>query len=206
MKQSTAIALLAAAVLLAAVVLGLIYWRTTGVTTVTNRPAGVPALPADAKTFDGWAMVCGNDAQGAHHCTLLMRVIDDKTKTLLLRLAVQRGPQGRALLTILLPPNVQVPAGVQITPGAAPAFSVPILNCTAQACNALGVLDDNLVKIMGAAQTSTVQFVTGGGQPLKYTLPTKGFDRGYAAWLAEDPAPAAPPASPSAAPAAPAAP
>jgi invasion protein IalB len=177
------------------------------------RGPGFTRLPP--RQFGNWNLLCVLDVQRTKHCSLVFQAVDNTRRHLLMRIAVVRTNRGRVAMAILTPPNALVAAGVKLTAGTSPAVTVPFLRCLPRACQASLLVTDPLLKSLSGSDSTQVSFVAGSGKPVGYKLPTQGFKEGYAAWLAESPAPrattveSAEPATsadtPSATPAAPAA-
>ncbi|MDE2184057.1 MAG: invasion associated locus B family protein [Alphaproteobacteria bacterium] len=158
---------------------------------VATVPSGFTRLPS--RTFGNWTMTCIEAPKQGKRCELVMPVVD-KNKQAVLRLAVTRGPQGKAVLVVMTPPNVVLPEGLTLVPGRRSAIKLGFLRCAPRACQAITALDSGAESALSAADTLEIGYVGAGGRKVAYKMPTSGFADGYAAWQAAYP----PPASPSA--------
>ena len=146
-------------------------------------PPGVTRLPA--ANFQAWALNCLQNAQGAKHCDLSMRAFDQKQNGVVLQMVATKGGDGKPLLAILTPSNARLNPGVRVAFGNQ-GTTIPFQNCTIQACQALTALDGPLLYYLNTQPAVRVGYNIASGQPVNYQLPTTGFDKGYAAWKAQE--------------------
>jgi invasion protein IalB len=199
MKRNTIYAIVGGVVAVLVVGLGLFMY--------VGRPANrVPALPANARMFNNWALVgCGQRANDGR-CVLLRRAVNQQTQRLIMQMTIARAQNGSPVMAVTLPPNVVIPSGVTLTPMGGTAVKGAIRACRAQACTAAIIVTDNLAKEMAATDTTALEFVAANGRAIRMNVNIQGFAQGYPAWQAAAPAPViANPAATAAAPAQPAA-
>jgi invasion protein IalB len=159
---------------------------------IAQRAAGGPAFTRLPPTkYGNWTLLCVLDPRQTKHCSLVFQAVDTPRRHLRMRIGVMRTARGRVAMAIITPPNALVAAGVKLTPGNNPAVTVPFLRCMPRACQASVVVTDPLLTSLSGSDSTQVSFVAGTGKPVSYKLPTQGFKEGYAAWLAESPAPPA---------------
>lgn len=139
--------------------------------------------------FDSWTLQCLQGPRGGKRCSLVLMAVDKERKHILLRLSVLRSRQG-TMLVALTPPNALLSAGFTLTPDKAQAIQAPFARCLPQACEAITALSDPIVKTLSGADKSHVRFVSAGGRPIEFEIPTTGFSDGYAAWQKTDTVPA----------------
>ena len=103
---------------------------------------------------------------------------------LVLALIVSANNQAQPLLTIITPPGVILPKGVQLTLGTKELPAIPFVACAGRFCRAIAALNKDTVDALTASDTVAVHFTVNSGRPVGLKLPTKGFAEGYAAWQA----------------------
>lgn len=192
MKQTTAVAILVAAILAVGAIGAFIFLRPE-----PEPPAPVsqvPQLPPGTQTYGNWALVCGgqpNANDGPDRCGLLLRVITQNqgVQRVLMSLNVTRGPQGNAIIVVNTPPGIVIPSGVSITPEGGTAVSGGVQTCRQNGCTGVILLTEELQTELTNAAMVTVGYVAANGQPVNLNLPTDGFAQGYAAWETAYPAP-----------------
>jgi invasion protein IalB len=197
MKRNTIYAIAGGIVAVLVVGLGLFLY--------VGRPANrVPALPANARMFNNWALVgCRQNANDGR-CVLLRRAVNQQTQRLIMQMTIARAPNGSPIMAVTLPPNVVIPSGITLTPMGGTAVKGAIRACRPQACTAAVVVTDDLAKEMAATDTTALEFVAANGRAIRMNVNIQGFAQGYPAWQAAAPATAiANPASAAAAPAQP---
>lgn len=176
MKQTTMLAAAGAVAAIAAIAGGVYYLTRPN----PPRIARVAPLPANLPRYGNWTMIgCRN---GAQRCTLLTRVVNRQNTRVVLQVNVLRAQNGNPLLLVTLPPNIIVPAGITLTPAGGTAAKGNIRACRPQACSAVVLLTDPLIKELSGANATGLQFVAATGRRVNLNLATGGFDRAFAAW------------------------
>lgn len=189
MKQTTAVAILVAAIVAVGAVGAFIFLRPE-----PEPPAPVsqvPALPPGTQSYGNWALVCGqpNAGDGPDRCSLLMRIISQEEQRVLMSVNVTRGPQGNAILIINTPPGIIVPSGVTITPEGGTAATGGVQACRQNGCTGIVMLTEELQTELTTSPAAAIGYVAANGQPVSLNLPTNGFAQGFAAWQTAFPAP-----------------
>ena len=114
-------------------------------------------------------------------CSGTLRVVQDKTRQVLLAWIIGRDNQGALRTVIQTPTGVQIPKGLELTLGKAATRTVPFTACEPQRCEASVVFDDGMVKDAIAASEVKATITAIDGRAINFNLSIKGIDQVFAA-------------------------
>ncbi len=148
-----------------------------------QAPAQPPAAPirTEILKFDSWTATCNEfEAPKKRTCAAQLQVQQSGSNQVILTWVVFIN-DNKQLVTVL-----QTPTGVTIAPGVklrlekAAERTLPFETCDNGQCTASQVLDNNLLRDMGAASTAQVTVQAINGNQVNFNFPVKGIDKALA--------------------------
>jgi len=158
--------------------------------TGTRQAAAAPGAPNTVtrlplRTFGHWNLACQQNAQNVKHCELALRVVDQKSKKLVLSMVVGRGQDGGAVLLVVTPPNALLREPVHLKTAANVETKIDYATCETGACRALAPLPADLQSALAASDHIQVSYTNASGREISYQLPNDGFKDALAAWSSQ---------------------
>lgn len=155
--------------------------------TAPAQPAPAPTPPpqpykTEILNFDNWTVTCRDFAEGKrkHICFAALQIIQQNNNQVVFSWTIGTDDENRQLMTF------QSPTGVAITPGITLKLTkgektVPYTACETGHCLATLPLDANLVREITATPDAQAIIHASDGRDVQINIPTKGFDKAYAA-------------------------
>jgi invasion protein IalB len=147
------------------------------VTLVFVRSAPPDGGLASVVVYQDWRLGCPEMKTPAVPCELDQDVLDARTRSPLVHLAIGTSPAGR-VLAITVPHGVLLPPGMALLLGTAPAKALSYNYCDQSGCIAALPMDDTLEKTLRSADKGQVTIASLQGKPLGIPFSLKGVKEG----------------------------
>jgi invasion protein IalB len=146
-----------------------------------GQPPGVLVQPRIAQQFKDWAFVCvdaDGDSKTREECLLNQDVQGARADQLLLAArviyALQKEGGKKPTMLLLLPPNAQKEAGIQMSLDGQPFGKGPITHCGKQACQTGMFLTEPVLAALRQGSMLSVVY-TGPKGPVTANVSLRGF-------------------------------
>jgi invasion protein IalB len=155
----------------AALVVGLVAgWAVRGV-------VGYDKATQSMTTYDNWRVACPAADQKDVSCEMIQDVVDDKTHSEVVRIAIGKPPSGKSTLDLTLPLGVALEPGVGLSFGTDPMRTAKYRTCTEQGCIVDIPIDDKLQASLDAGKDGRLLIATvTDTKPIAIPLSLKGYD------------------------------
>ncbi len=154
-----------------------------------KTPAAEPAAKSkivrtETLTYDNWTVNCAytDQADAKPQCSAILRVaekVNNVPRVVFTWIIGQQ--QSKPVSVISMMTGVLIANGVDVVIGDAPVQKYTYSLCAPDHCEAIIALDAPVVAQLKRATTVEATIVRIGGQSLKYTVETKGFEQALAA-------------------------
>jgi invasion protein IalB len=168
--------------LIPALVGALLFFAGVLVTLAVERAAPPNGGLASVIVYDDWRLGCPamDDKSAAGSCELDQDVLDARTRTPLVHLAIGQTPAGR-VLAITVPHNVLLPPGMALLLGKGPAKAAAYDFCDSSGCIAAIPMDAALEKSLRDADKGQVTIASLQGKPAGIPFSVHGVKDGLSA-------------------------
>lgn len=141
------------------------------------------ALGAAPALAGNWAPNCqGASRQADLSCTASEAVVAKPGGQVLLVMEVTVSGHGRdPVLTLRLPKDIFIPAGVTVAIDGKDAMKLPVETCTEAGCAATGPMARATLLAMQRGKEVSVAFESAAKRPVKFTIPLGDFATSWAA-------------------------
>lgn len=150
--------------------------------TVLSLVAALPALatPQAGEVFGDWAVECEPAPDGESHCFLSQSQLMTETKARLLKASIgYLGANQEAMLVLVLPLGVDLPAGAAVKVDDGPQIPLAYQQCVQDGCISVLALDDaTLASLRQATRIQIGLMPFGSGQTMTAPLSPDGLARG----------------------------
>ena len=167
--------------LIPALIGALLFFAGFLVTLAVERTAPPDVGLASVIVYDDWRLGCpAMGKSAALPCELDQDVLDARSRSPLLHLAIGQTPSGR-VLAITVPHNVLLPPGMALLLGKNPAKAVAYDFCDASGCIAAIPMDAALEKALHDADKGQVTIASLQGKPAGIPFSLRGVKDGLSA-------------------------
>jgi invasion protein IalB len=139
------------------------------------------ALPdALQETYRDWLVRCEIAADAARLCSMSQELTQMQSGQRVLSVALRRGADGTAALTVIAPFGLRLADGVAIAVDGAALLAIPFRTCLPVGCVATTELDATTIDSLGAGTAAEVTLVSDGGEALPLAVSLAGFANAWA--------------------------
>lgn len=155
-----------------------------------SASAAAPAQPpvkirrTEIDVVDNWTVTCTETDQpnAVRHCSADLKIMETENNVQRIVFTWVIGSQNGKLLSVLsMPSGVLIEPGVQISFGGKEVKKVGYSLCQPDHCEAVIPMDESIVKVLSAAETTDVQVSAINGNDVKFSVNMKGFAQALAA-------------------------
>lgn len=145
------------------------------------RPAAAQApSPSPTQTFESWRLSCEG---GKPPCFISQSIqLTDTGQRILRVMAGNLGPEERPVLHLTVPLGIYIPLGVALRVDDDPQRKAEVHTCTADGCEALLLLDPELLAALAGGKLTQVAFLDAvTRRQITVAVPLAGFGLAYTA-------------------------
>lgn len=142
---------------------------------------GVLAGPAVAQSDGGWQMTCFAEGE-VRQCEASQAITFPGAEQPLAQAALGwLSPTGPLMLTVVVPPDVALSAGLRLSAGEGAALTLPWGRCRPGGCFAVAEVTPEQIAAFAAVDAAGLDYVDGGDAAMTLRLPLDGFAAAIAA-------------------------
>lgn len=165
----------------AALVIGLVAgWAVRGV-------VGYNTATQSMTTFDNWRVACPAADQKDVGCEMIQDVVNKKTHSEVVRIAIGQPNGGKPTMDLTLPLDVALEPGVGLSLGTNPMRTAKYRTCTEQGCIVDITIDKKLQASLDAGKDGKLVIATvNDSKPIQIPLSLKGYGAAKRAYKLEE--------------------
>jgi invasion protein IalB len=144
------------------------------------QEAGVLLPDTLQETYRDWVVRCEIGADAARICDMSQDLSQTQTGQRVLSVALRRGTDGAAALTVIAPFGLRLADGVAIDVDGADLVAIPFRTCLPLGCVATTALDAAAIDSLSAGTAAEVTLVSDNGEVLPLAVSLAGFANAWA--------------------------
>ncbi len=166
-----------------ALVLGLLLgWMVRGV-------ASYDVNEESSTAYDDWRVICSAASNKDGACQMVANITDPKTKQVGAQISITRDPKLGQVVAFMLPPNVNLEAGLGLKLGNTDPKVYKYRTCTATGCISVTPIDDKTIDAVGSSDKVTLMSMSalpGALNRQDLDVSRKGFNAARKAYLSSN--------------------
>ena len=138
-------------------------------------------------SFDSWRVACPAADQKNVGCEMIQDVVDSKTHSEVVRIAIGQPPKGKPTMDLTLPLGVALEPGVGLSLGTDPMRTAKYRTCTEQGCIVDITIDKKLQAALDAGKDGKLLVASvSDTKPIAIPLSLKGYGAAKRAYQREE--------------------
>jgi invasion protein IalB len=141
-----------------------------------------PPVRTEIVRFDGWSVTCNEfaEANRKRHCVAQLQVQPNNANQVVMTWSIAINDSKQFVMAIQTPTGVMIAPGVKLKLEKAADRTIAYESCDNGQCIATQVIDNNLLRDLGAAATAQVTMQANNGNQVNLNFSIKGTDKAVA--------------------------